>query len=313
MTAPAAAIHDGGAHLFWAQSPSPSLTESMATFGQLQPVLVHETDSGLSLIAGHARLAALDSLKQPVMARVAVDPDPVDLGLLYLTDNQARLLDDAMRLKALRYFAPLMDAPELARTVLPLLGVRSGSKDATLLTQWLALPAPWHDCLTAGRIPLAAGSVLARMDEGDRNAVAPLFEAYSWSRSNAVNLLTWLFETSRMTGAPVASVMKAADMAPDTNPGLSPKDAMARLATQAKAARYPALSGLEARFDAAAREVVSGTRWRVVQPDNFETGAVTLTVTVADREQLATAAQTLQAMADRPQWPILWAPGADND
>jgi ParB family chromosome partitioning protein len=313
VTAPADAIRDGGSHLFWASDPSPALTGSIRELGQAQPLLVHETGDGLSLIAGHARLAALRALGQPAMARLVIAPDPKDLGILYLTDNALRPLDDAMRLAALRYFAPLMDAPSLAAHILPRLGVRPGSKDAKLLLAWLDMPAAWQAHLAAGRVPLAAGGPLAAMDEADRAAVEPLFAEHSWSRSNAVNMLTWLFETARMTGSPLAEIMDRSGMTDVPVQQLSPKDAMARLAASAKSARYPSLSALEARFDAAARELAAGTRWRVSQPDNFETGGVELSVRIADPEQLGRALRELAAMADRPQWATLWTTDASND
>lgn len=312
VTAPADSVRHGGSHLFWAGEPQPWLARSIGQLGQTQPVLVHETQDGLILIAGHARLTVLRALGLPVLARLVVDPDPVDLGILYLTDNALRPLDDAMRLAALRYFAPLLDQATLAADILPRLGVNPESKDARLLLAWLDLPAVWQAHLAAGRAPLAAAAALARMTEADRDAVSPLFAAHSWSRSNAVNLLTWLFETSKMTGKPVAQVMLDATMADPAIRNLSPKDAMARLVALAKASRYPSLSALEARFETAAREMTAGTGWRIAQPDNFETNGVELSIRIKDPDQLAMAVRDLKAMADRPEWPRLWNPEASH-
>jgi len=313
VTAPADSIRDSGSHLFWAGEPLPWLARSIGQLGQAQPVLVHETHSGLALIAGHARLTVLRSLGLPVLARLVVDPGPVDLGLIYLADNALRPLDDAMRLAALQYFAPLLDRPALAADILPRLGVNPESKDARLLLAWLDLPAIWQAHLAAGRAPLAAATVLARMTEADRDAVAPLFTDHSWSRSNAVNLLTWLFEASKMTGKPVAQVMLDANMADPAIRNLSPKDAMARLVAQAKNGRYPSLSALEARFESTAREMTAGTSWRIAQPDNFETNGVELSIRIKDPDQLAKAVRDLKAMANRPQWPRLWNPEANHE
>jgi ParB family chromosome partitioning protein len=281
--------------------------------GQVQPVLAHETPDGLVLVAGHARLAALRSLGAPVLVRLVLDPDPVDLGLVYMADNALRPLDDAMRLAALRYFRPLLDDARLAQDVLPGLNLNPGSKDARLLTDWLALPDHWQAHLAAGRVPLAAGNVLARMDTADRHAVAPLFAGLSWSRSNAVNLLTWLHEAAKMNGTTVAGIMADSGMADFAAESLSPKDAMARLVAMARDARHPTLRALQSRFDASARELAASTGWRVVQPDNFETGNVELSIRVADPAQLDRAVRGLQTMAERPQWDHLWTTGDTND
>ncbi|WP_285906305.1 hypothetical protein [Pseudodesulfovibrio pelocollis] len=313
VTAPASAIRTAGAHLFWAAEPSPGLIRSMARHGQAQAVLVRETADGLALVAGYARVAAQGQLGQPVLARLVETADPVELGLLYLADNSLRPLDDAMRLAALRYFRLLLDDAQLAGEVLPCLGVTPGSRDAKLLADWLTLADSWQGHLAAGRVPLAAGTVLTRMDEADRLAVAPFFAELSWSRSNAVNLLTWLYEASKMTGRPVAEVMADSGMSHGPLRELSPKDAMARLTALAREARQPTLRAMQTRFDTAARKLVADTRWRVAQPDNFETNGVELTVRIADPGQLEQAVHDLQAMADRPHWHQLWDTTADHD
>jgi len=313
VTTPARAIRTGGAHLFWAAAPSPALVRSLDRHGQIQAVLVRETPDGLDLVAGYARVAALAGLGRPVLARLVETEDPAEPGLLYLADNALRPLDDAMRLAAWRHFRPLLDDARLAEDVLPCLGVTPGSRDAKLLTVWLSLPEQWQSNLAAGRVPLAAGAVLARMSDADRLAVAPLFAGLSWSRSNAVNLLTWLFEASKMTGSPVARIMAEQDMGQAALRGLSPKDAMARLAALAREVRHPTLGAMQARFDAAARALTAGTGWRITQPDHFETDMAELCTRIAGPDQLERAVRDLRTMAERPYWHQLWNADADHD
>jgi ParB family chromosome partitioning protein len=313
FTSPAQAVRTGGGHLFWSDNISESLKNSIEEFGQSAPVLVYNGEHGPTLAAGSARLAVLDGLGRPVLARMVEGEDAVSLGLLYLADNAHRQLDDAMRFKALQYFAPLLEREALEQDILPRLGVRAKSKDARLLLDWLALPEPWRELLGRGTLPLAAGMVLARMDEADRDAVMPLFADMAWSRSNAVNVLTWLYEAARMAGCPVAEVMDKAGMPALLDQGLSPKDAIARLCAVARQARHPELTRLRDRFDAAARTVTGGTAWKLAQPDNFETNGAELSVRVKDREQLARAVQALQSMADNPAWETVFRPGGDNE
>lgn len=313
FTASAQAIHADGAHLFWADSNLESLKDSISEFGQSAPVLVFESGNGLGLAAGRSRLSILADLDRPVLARMVEDATDVDLGLLYLADNVQRPMDDAMRLKALKYFAPLMDAGSLTTDILPRLGVRPKSKDGKLLLAWLALPEPWQELLEHGNVPLAAGAVLDRMDRTDQQAALPLFAGFSWSRSNAVNALTWLFETGKMTDTPVEAVMQRAGMTDMLLQGLSPKDAIARLCAAARQARYPELSALQARFIAASSAITGFTRWRLTQPDNFETGGAELAVQVKDAVQLRQAVEDLEAMAGSPEWAPIWNPGENRD
>ncbi|MDC0336520.1 hypothetical protein OAN24_06485, partial [Pseudodesulfovibrio sp.] len=202
---------------------------------------------------------------------------------------------------------------KLRSDIMPLLGTKPKSKDAKLFLIWLDLPDNWQAHLYSGTIPLAAGTILARMDEADRAAVEPLFSAFSWSRSNAVNILTWLFETAKMTSTTVADAMTKADLNTIMNQGLSPKDTIARLTTAAKATRYPELSSLQNTFSKAATEITAGTRWRMTQPNNFETGGAELTIQIKDASQLAKAAEDLEAMASLSPWQELWKLGATND
>ncbi|MGE4423247.1 MAG: hypothetical protein AB7D39_13195 [Pseudodesulfovibrio sp.] len=313
FTSPAQAIRTGGGHLFWSGNISESLRNSIAEFGQSAPVLVYNGEHGPTLAAGSARLAVLAELGRPVLARMVEGEDAVSLGLLYLADNAHRPLDDAMRFKALQYFAPLLDEAALEQDVLPRLGVRARSKDARLLLDWLGLPEAWQRLLGSGTLPLAAGMVLARMNEADRDAVMPLFEGMTWSRSNAVNVLTCLYEAARMAGTPVAEVMERAGMPALLDQGLSPKDAIARLCAAARQARHPELTRLRERFDAAARTVTGGTAWKLVQPDNFETDGAELSVRVKDPAQLARAVEELRAVADNPAWKTVFNPGGGND
>lgn len=312
-TVPAADIRPDDDHCFWSAEPDERLADSIARHGQLTPLLARESDQGMALVSGATRLSVLRELGRDVHVRIVEADTPLDRGLLYLADNGHRPLDDGMRLAALRYFAPLLGPDKLAETIFPHLGIKARSKDAKLLLAWLDLPATWQDHLTAGRVPLAAATVLARLDGDDLDAVEPLFAAFSWSRSNAVNLLTWFHETGRMQDIPVRQVMEQAGVFDLLTQGLSPKDAIARIVTAVRQARYPTLAGLEATFASTARDLTTGTRWRLNQPDSFETGAAELTVRVADRAQLAQALEDLEAMSEATGWDTLFTLGRSDD
>lgn len=313
FTARAKDLDTTGAHLFWASSPSESLTNSIREFGQTSPVLVCDSDTGLQLVAGHARLTVLSELDLPVLARMVTDASDAKKGLLYLTDNLERTITDGMRLKALQYFAPLMDEKNLKEDILPRLGIKPKSKDAKLLLAWLKLDARWQALLESGNVPLAAATPLARMTDEEQDAVAPLFTNFSWSRSNAVNVLTWLFETSKMRATSVQEVMQQAGMTDILSQGLSPKDAIHKLATAARLIRYPELTRLQDAFATASREITAGTRWRMTQPNNFETGGSELTVQVKDVDQLAQAVKDLDALSGSSTWDTIWKLGGGND
>ena len=313
ITASASAIRDTGDHLFWASTPDDSLAMSIEEFGQTTPILAQETEDGLELIAGHARLAIARSKNLPVMVRLVVDANDVEKGLLYIVDNSQRPLDDGMRLAAVKYFSAHMDEKAVTADILPRLGIKPQSKDAKLIKTWLSLDETWQGHLASGHVPLAAGATLARMDEADRVAIEPLFANFSWSRSNAVNMLTWLFETAKMTASTADAVMTESGLADILRQGLTPKDAIAKLTMTAKAARYPELTQLQDTFTKSAKEITAGTKWRMNQPNNFETGGSELTIQVKDADQLAAAIKDLESMATLSPWQTIWNLGGKND
>lgn len=264
----------------------------------------------MELISGFARLAVLRETNQEVLVRLVEADSVADCGLLYLADNGHRVIDDGMKLAALRFFKAHMDDHS---NVLPQLGIKPKSKDAKLFSTWIDLPEIWHAHLSEGRIPLAAGATLCNLTADDLSTLEPLFARFSWSRSNAVNLLTWLFETGKMTSAPVSEVMEHAGFEAILSQGLSPKDTIARLTQAAREVRYPTLSDLNAAFTATARDLTTGTRWRLVQPNNFETGGAELTIQVANRDQLTRAASDLDSMAEQDGWDSLFKLGRKDD
>lgn len=312
ITASAASIISDGPHLFWNNNEAKFLEDSIKEFGQTTPVLVQQNEGGLELLSGKSRLEILDKLNQPVLARMVEDADALQKGLLFITENSGRAIDDGMRLTALQYFIPLLDTNELKKEILPRLGVKPKSKDAKLLFGWLDMPANWQAHLAAGRVPLAAGATLARMPKEDLNELEPLFSTFSWSRSNAVNVINWLFETSKMRGISIKEVIEIAEFGAINAQGLSPKDAIAKLTAAAKSVRYPELGKLQNTFATAAREITAGTRWRMNQPNNFETGGAELTIQVKDVAQLEKALEDFETMTTLSPWQKLWNLGGNN-
>jgi ParB family chromosome partitioning protein len=74
---------------------------------------------------------------------------------------------------------------------------------------------------------------------------------------------------------------------------------MARISQQVRLRRFPRLSAMERDFAEAARRVAAGTRWRIVQPDQFESDAVEMTVRVRNVDELRAAGAELARLASR--------------
>ena len=290
-------IDADGAWLFWSAPPSPTLRRSLKDHGQLVPVLVDAAGARPVLVAGAARVAALAELGREILCLDLGALDAEARGLTYVQSNAGSELTDGQLVLALRYFNALPDVN--MERVLEGLGLEARSKKMRLVRAWLMLPARWDAFLGTGAVPLACADVLEAFAPEDLEALEALFASLFWSRGNAVNVLTWIREVCARDGVSVAKVLEGAGLREILAAGLSPKDAMTRILHDVRLQRYPVLSDMEREFVDTARRVSAGTRWRVVQPDVFESNAVELSVRLTSPVDLHAASAELARIAVR--------------
>lgn len=286
-----------GPWLFWSVLPSLALRRSLRDHGQLVPVLVDAAGARPVLVAGAARVVALAELGREILCLDLGALDAEARGLAYVQSNAGAELTDGQLVLALRYFNALPDVN--MERVLEGLGLEARSKKMRLVRAWLTLPARWDAFLGTGAVPLACADVLEAFAPDDLEALEALFASLFWSRGNAVNVLTWIREVCARDGVFVAKVLEGAGLREILAAGLSPKDAMTRILHEIRLQRYPVLSDMEREFSDTARRVSAGTRWRVVQPDVFESNAVELSVRLTSPADLHAASAELARIAAR--------------
>lgn len=295
LRCPAADIDASGPWLFWSVSPSPALRRSLERHGQLEPVMVDASGGTPVLVAGAARIAALADAGREALCLDLGPLDDAEKGLAYLQSNLGPEPSDVRIVAAMRYFRSI---PGCDMTpILESLDLAPRSKRLRLAEAWMTLPAGWDRHLDG--VPLACAELLAGFSSGDLAALEPLFDGLSWSRGNAVNILTWLRETCLRDGAAAAALLQDCGVSGILAEGLSPKDTMTRISQQVRQRRFPRLSAMEREFAETARRVAAGTRWRIVQPDQFESDAVELAVRVRNADELRAASTELARLAAR--------------
>ena len=235
-------------------------------------MLVDASSARPVLVAGAARLAALADAGREALCLNLGPLDDLGRGLAYARSNLGRELTDGQVVAAMRYFASLPQADP--GPALEVLGLEARSKRLRMIRSWLALPRHWDLFLAAGSVPLACADLLEGLSQAGLRALEPLFAGLSWSRGNAINVLTWLKEACVRDGVDVGEFLDACGVDEILAAGLSPKDAMARITQEVRLRRFPRLSGMERDFAESARRAGAGTRWRIVQPDLFESNAV---------------------------------------
>ncbi len=287
----------GGPWLFWSAPPSPALRRSLDNHGQLMPVLVDAGGGRPVLVAGAARVAVLAELDREVLCLDLGALSDEARGLAYVHSNSGAELTDGQLVLAMRYFTALPDVN--LEAVLEALNLEARSKRLRLVRSWLTLPAHWDAFLGSGAVPLACADVLESFCAADLAALEALFATLSWSRGNAVNVLTWIREICARDGVSVVEVLDGVGLGEILAAGLSPRDAMTRILHEVRLQRYPVLSDMEREFIDTARRVSAGTRWRVVQPDVFESNAVELSVRLTSPAELHAASAELVRIAAR--------------
>ena len=304
-------IDCSGPWLLHPESPAENLISSLKKYGQLVPVLAVEESGKTLLIAGRARVSAAAKLGMDVLVRYIDAADDTSKAVLHLEENSARPADESFKLGVMRFFAARLEASELAKAVAPLLGVKPKSRDMKFWLDWMELEPEYDELLKLGHIPLAAVGVLIKLDDTDRAALVRFFEKLSWSRSNAVNFLTWLYETSRRENKPIIELISAPAFE-SAGESESPKDAVTRFCKAAKELRYPTLSELEKVHNKIVSEICAGTKWRVEPVGSFETGEVMIQTRFKSREMMEKAMADLEAIAKFSGWEDLFEVGRDK-
>lgn len=302
---PAQSVSADGPWLLWRTEPDVRLQDSLARYGQLQPILVDTSGDTPELIAGYRRLRCLQERDRDVLCVDCGRQDAWSRGLLYLQSNAGRELSDGELVRAVRYFHGL--DPQRVAEIAPELGLEPRAKRLRLGLDWMRLPVVWDALLDSGHLPLACADILSTFDPASLEAVRILFEHLAWSRGNAVNVLSWLRDSALRERAAVAGIMATAGVREILAADLSPKDTMARITAAARRLRYPVLTGMEERFARAAQAVASGTKWKIVQPDQFESSAVELHVRVVSAAALRQVAQELSELSVRGECADLFA------
>jgi ParB family chromosome partitioning protein len=275
------------------EAPCEDITAAaLQALGQVQACLVVREGDGYRLITGLEIFICLRETGTPVQVQI-IEADALEKGLLVLAEASGKPLGHGMQVAALRYFSAHADEGLIEEKVRPLLGHGSASALWARLKAWLTLSEAWDEHLKAERLPLEAVDVLTRLKADDLDALKPFFASISWSKNNAVNFLTWLWETSVREGKSVEALLGEAGMAELLDSGLSPKDATAKLMQKARRLRYPTLCEMEERFTRRAKEITAGTRWTLQPSKNFESEAVTLSVRIKGEGELEKARKEL--------------------
>lgn len=294
----AADVDASGDHLFWSETPPPAMRASIASVGQLEPVLARLQDGRWHLISGYKRVHALSEAGAGILVMdVPGAADPLVDGLLYLHANTHRVLDDGMRLRALRYFHAWMEPGELTERVAPLLALEPRSGLWRRLMDWLKLPPAWDAMLCAGHVPLAAGSLLTGLGSTDLAALRPYFEDLKWSQSRAVQWLTFLVETAKREGGDLAGLLERCGAPAVLADDYSPQDKLQRLVVQGRNLRYPALTAMERHFETLRKELTGNSRWELSPSEGFEADDVELRLRARNAAEVRDAALAMERLA----------------
>jgi len=287
-----------GAWLLWAQEPDRAFVQSVRAVGQLEPALVCPGHGHWQLISGYKRVMACRTLGIPVMALRSRFEEVLLRGVVYVQLNRTRHVGHAGLVKGMRFFQDHAAFEDFRRTVETELGTWASPRELQALVAWSDLEPSWDQHLYLGRCPLELGLLLAPMKPADRRALEPLFEPLTWSRNKARNLVTWLSEAAVMHAATVQELIDTAGLLSWAAAEASPKDRQEAILARVRSLRYPALTRLEAEFDALGKGIRRRSAWTVKPEQHFEANGFILQAKVKRREDLGNLAAELQALVE---------------
>ncbi len=290
--------------IFWAMECQDALLDSLRRQGQLQPVLVQKTVSGYTLLAGYRRFQGLKSLGRQIYALQAKDPGPWEKGLIYLSSNQGRIPDTLMLVRALRYFHPL--GHDLQQVYI-LLGISQGSRQQRRLQAWMELPPAWDGVLQHNPQLLTCAPDLMEINRPDLDTLLPFFRDLGWSLNNARNFLDLLRRVQKPENIPLVEMASRMGLDKILARELSPKDKVRAILEILGRAAYPNYFRLRDEARQNIKNLVAGTAWNCIHPDNFESPGLEFRVRVRNPDELDQASRQLGRIAASEHlrtWPV---------
>ncbi len=290
--------------IFWATECRDDLLDSLQRQGQLQPVLVQRSGTGYTLVAGYSRYQGLKSLGRKIYALQAEDPGPWEKGMIYLSSNLGRTPDTLMLVRALRYFHPLgLDLQQVRL----LLGIPRGSRQQHQLQAWITLPPAWDGVLQHTPHLLTCAPDLAKISYPDLDTLLPFFRDLGWSLNNARKFLELLRRVQKPENLPLEEMVSRLGLDGILAGDLSPRDRIRAILDNLGRAAYPNYFRLRDQARQNIKNLVSGTAWNCIHPDNFESPGLEFRVRVHSRDELAEASRQLSSIASSRHlrtWPV---------
>lgn len=264
-------------------------------FGALRPVACLDKAGSLTVISGARRLDILTaSGASKVPVRILPETPPCLLWDFLLEEH---LISRAMNPVELGLYCKLRakgaaeSADEIAKTVLPSLGL---SSKASMLddAKWIAeLPAPLQQPFIDGRLPLQGVRVLRSASRQDALAVLELLAGARAGVNKFVEIARLIFECAWRENKSVEEWLGKGGL-PEASGNID------KLRNILKSLRYPILHKLEAGFSADSRAVKLPKNVRLSHPKGFEGGRLDCSVSFSNLDQFKQTLQTLLQALD---------------
>ncbi len=270
------------------------LRRSLEEFGLLHPLIAVPTPDGLLLVAGRRRARVLgESGVDHAAVRVVEPGEPAALWDLLLEEHRlARPLNpvEVGRYVRARMGATGEDAEEIARSVLPRLGLpaRVGVLEDYA---WVAeLPPTLRTAFADGRLPLQGVRVLARAPRDDALAVLALLSQGRLGTNRFSELARWVLECAGAAGVSAADWIR--EQGVDAFAG--EPDALRR---EVRRRRYPRVTAREASFGRDLRSLRLPGNVHVAHPPWFEGGRLSCQIGFGSVRELEAAVASLAEAA----------------
>ncbi len=283
-----------------ADPPPDDLKESIRRFGILQPPILMARDTDrYAVVAGRRRLAAADGRDPAPWCRILpASTSTVEALLIAYEDDRFHRGETPLRRAMLvAGLEKLLDWQELARTILPRLGLPPHRQAVDRLRALVELEPPILQALHDGVLDGKVAEELTELSMRDRLAIYDCIANLRPSVGNQRKLVAGCRQLARRLKTSIMAILAADEPQAILNhPTATASQKTAKLMAWLTRQRFPRLSAAEEEFNRRVQALHLPDTVRLHHAPAFERDTVTMEITFADLDAASRAWEALRPL-----------------
>lgn len=287
------------------------LKESILKYGIINPpYLIKNTDNSYTVVTGYKRLLATNELGWKA-AECKVLPDrftECDALLFSLDDNllhrEFNSIEKAMIIDRLVNF---LKKEEIIEKYLPLLTIPANRHSLILYLNLNELEDTVKVSVARGTVSLKVAGLMENIDKESRLSINNLFNYFTFSINQQVQLFQYLEEISRREGQSIKDIIDSSDVQEILTDASMNKPQKAKAITAVlKSRRFPSLSEAQMAYKKGMDRLSLPSGVNVTAPPFFEGVNYRLEIAFSDGKELADTINNLNKLPELSEITNFW-------